>query len=100
METWKLWLTRIHLLFIVNFLNIFFVLLLFVMLSVVIVKDYSEEFRDITKSRIKDSVPSGGITLLTQKPVSDDLPVRAPAYMYTIQIFISIHNYKSQDIFL
>jgi hypothetical protein len=39
-------------------------------------KDYSEEFRDITKGRIKDTVPTGGIMLLTQKPVSDDLPVR------------------------
>lgn len=49
---------------------------------VVVVKDYSEEFRDITKARIKESVPTGGITLLTQKPVSDDLPVRLhPLYM-------------------
>jgi len=40
-------------------------------------KDYSEEFRDITKGRIKDTVPTGGIMLLTQKPVSDDLPVRS-----------------------
>lgn len=43
---------------------------------IIVVKDYSEEFRDITKLRTKESVPTGGITLLTQKPVSDDLPVR------------------------
>ncbi|CAG7721134.1 unnamed protein product [Allacma fusca] len=41
-------------------------------------EDYSEEFRDITKGRIKDSVPTGGITLLTQKPVSDELPAGGP----------------------
>jgi len=40
------------------------------------IKDYSEEFRDITKSRIRESVPAAGITLLTQKSVSDDSPVR------------------------
>ncbi|OXA53001.1 protein kinase C and casein kinase substrate in neurons protein 1 isoform X2 [Folsomia candida] len=41
-------------------------------------EDYSEEFRDITKSRVKDAVPAGGIMLLTQKPVSDDLPAGGP----------------------
>jgi len=39
-------------------------------------EEYSEEFRDITKGRIRDSVPTGGITLLTTKPVSDELPAR------------------------
>ncbi|ODN01239.1 Protein kinase C and casein kinase substrate in neurons protein 2 [Orchesella cincta] len=49
-------------------------------------EDYSEEFRDITKSRIKDSVPSGGITLLTQKPVSDDLPAGGPQEPQPVQM--------------
>lgn len=53
-----------------------FSLIIIMLFSIIVVKDYSEEFRDITKSRIKESVPTGGITLLTQKPVSDDLPVR------------------------
>jgi len=35
-------------------------------------EDYSEEFRDITKAKVKESVPTGGITLLTQKSVSDE----------------------------
>lgn len=40
-------------------------------------KEYSEEFRDIAKQRVKDAgVGPGGITLLTQKSVSDELPVR------------------------
>jgi hypothetical protein len=39
-------------------------------------KEYSEEFRDITKARVKESVPTGGITLLTQKSVSEDYTVR------------------------
>jgi hypothetical protein len=38
-------------------------------------QEYSEEFRDIAKQRVKDVGP-GGITLLTQKSVSDELPVR------------------------
>jgi hypothetical protein len=42
-------------------------------------EEYLEEFRDITKSRIKESVPTGGITLLSQKSVSDDLPGGGPA---------------------
>jgi len=43
-----------------------------------IFEEYSEEFRDIAKGRIKESVPTGGITLLTQKPVSDDYPAGGP----------------------
>ncbi|KPJ06998.1 Antigen EG13 [Papilio machaon] len=35
-------------------------------------KEYTEEFRDIAKGKSKESLPTGPITLLNQRPVSED----------------------------
>lgn len=38
-----------------------------------IFEDYIEEFRDISKGKIKESLPAGPITLINQRPVAEDL---------------------------
>ena len=56
----------------------YFVLILFWLHVVVwIFKDYSEEFRDIggVKGKGKAQLPEGGIALINQRIVTDDLPV-------------------------
>lgn len=50
-------------------LHVFVVPLSF--LHVVCFKDYTEEFRDISKGKSKESVPSG-IMLINQRPVGED----------------------------
>lgn len=37
------------------------------------VQEYTEEFRDIAKGKSKESLPTGPITLLNQRPVSEDV---------------------------
>ncbi|XP_018903485.2 protein kinase C and casein kinase substrate in neurons protein 1 isoform X2 [Bemisia tabaci] len=37
-------------------------------------EDYTEEFRDISKGKVKESIPAGSITLINQRPVGEDLP--------------------------
>ncbi|KAL2745180.1 protein kinase C and casein kinase substrate in neurons protein 1 isoform X1 [Vespula maculifrons] len=40
----------------------------------IIMQDYTEEFRDITKgSKSKEALPAGSITLINQRPVGEDL---------------------------
>jgi len=58
----------------------FFVFLILFWLHVIIVctyQDYSEEFRDIggVKGKGKAQRPEGGIALINQRIVTDDLPV-------------------------
>lgn len=36
-------------------------------------QEYTEEFRDIAKGKSKESLPTGPITLLNQRPVSEDV---------------------------
>lgn len=38
------------------------------------IQDYTEEFRDISKGKVKESIPAGSITLINQRPVGEDLP--------------------------
>ncbi|KAL4089678.1 hypothetical protein QTP88_024677 [Uroleucon formosanum] len=38
-------------------------------------EDYIEEFRDISKGKIKESIPAGTITLINQRSVGEDLHV-------------------------
>uniref|UniRef100_A0A8D8XBA7 Protein kinase C and casein kinase substrate in neurons protein 2 n=1 Tax=Cacopsylla melanoneura TaxID=428564 RepID=A0A8D8XBA7_9HEMI len=36
-------------------------------------EDYTEEFRDISKGKLKEALPAGTITLINQRPVGEDL---------------------------
>ncbi|KAL0273138.1 UNVERIFIED_CONTAM: hypothetical protein PYX00_005882 [Menopon gallinae] len=36
-------------------------------------EEYTEEFRDISKGKMKDALPAGSITLINQRPVGEDL---------------------------
>ncbi|GLV39942.1 Syndapin [Carabus blaptoides fortunei] len=42
-------------------------------------EDYTEEFRDISKGKSKESLPAGSITLINQRPVGDELHDYPPA---------------------
>lgn len=51
----------------------------------VIIQDYTEEFREITKgSKSKEALPAGSITLINQRPVGEDLHVIFFIFHYTI----------------
>lgn len=36
-------------------------------------EDYTEEFRDISKGKLKEALPAGTITLINQRPVAEDI---------------------------
>lgn len=40
------------------------------------VQDYTEELREIAKAKLKDTLPASSITLINQRPVSEDLHVK------------------------
>lgn len=42
-------------------------------------EDYTEEFREISKGKSKESLPAGSITLINQRPVGDELHDYPPA---------------------
>lgn len=39
------------------------------------IQDYTEELREIAKAKLKDTLPASSITLINQRPVSEDLHV-------------------------
>ena len=48
-----------------------------------LVQEYTEEFRDIApKSKKMTNIPDGNITLINQRSVCDDLPVRIDQHIY------------------
>lgn len=54
---------------------------------VVFVQDYTEEFRDISKGKSKESLPAGSITLINQRPVGDELHVGSFFYFASFSLF-------------
>lgn len=50
-------------------------------------QDYTEEFRDISKGKIKESLPAGTITLINQRPVGEDLHVSTLWFLFLFVFF-------------
>lgn len=64
---------------------IIFFCVLFIFCMCVSRQDYTEEFRDISKGKSKESLPAGSITLINQRPVGDELHV---GRFYYLLIFV------------
>lgn len=56
------------------------------------IQDYTEELREIAKAKLKDTLPASSITLINQRPVSEDLHVNCFFYLFfhepkTVELF-------------
>lgn len=65
--------------------------MLVTLLSLLLIQDYTEEFREIAKgNKSKEAIPVGSITLINQRPVGEDLHVK----FYFILFLKFVHFFK------
>lgn len=55
---------------------------------VILLQDYIEEFRDISKGKLKESIPAGTITLINQRSVGEDLHVNVSVYLFLFLVYL------------